>query len=112
MLRPFIQFLFFILAFWIALTRISDYRHHPMDVVTGTIVGIAFSFLILFGLVDIFHRPRSFTLTKELRQVSVSGDYQVKGNLQRTISQETGITEVDGKKKSSAVSSTPVETNA
>jgi membrane-associated phospholipid phosphatase len=34
-LRPVIQFGLFSLAFWIALTRISDYFHHPTDVVAG-----------------------------------------------------------------------------
>ena len=33
--KPYIQFGAFILAFWIALTRVSDYWHHPRDVLTG-----------------------------------------------------------------------------
>lgn len=33
--RPFIQFSLLILAFWISLTRISDYFHHPLDVAVG-----------------------------------------------------------------------------
>ena len=33
--KPYIQLGAFILAFWIALTRVSDYWHHPRDVLTG-----------------------------------------------------------------------------
>ena len=60
-LRPFLQFLIYILAIYIALTRISDYRHHPTDVITGIIVGNLFAFLTLFFMVDLFRNPRTFT---------------------------------------------------
>jgi hypothetical protein len=102
-LRPFIQFLLFIIAFWVALTRIKDYRHHPMDVVTGAIVGTTFSILILFGLVDIFNRPRSFTST----DAKYYDDYKTHTNLEHSISQDTNMTEVDGKKKANCVSDEP-----
>ena len=59
-LRPFLQFLIYALAIYVALTRISDYRHHPSDVITGVIVGNLFAFLILLFMVDLFRRPRSF----------------------------------------------------
>ena len=89
-LKPFLQFMLFILAFWIALTRIKDYRHHPMDVVTGTIVGIVFSGLVLFGIIDIFNRPRSFT-TYDARylkqQYCMEGSYF----------ENTEVSEVDGR---------------
>ena len=63
-LRPFLQFLIYTLAIYIALTRISDYRHHPTDVITGIIVGNLFAILILFLTVDLFRRPRSFFHTR------------------------------------------------
>ena len=91
-LRPFLQFMFFILAFWIALTRIKDYRHHPLDVVTGTLVGIVFSGLVLFGIIDIFNRPRSFTSydAKYLRH---------KENVEASYFDGTEISEADGRNK-------------
>jgi len=58
-IRPFVQFGISILAFWIALTRISDYFHHPMDVVTGCIVGIVFGFLAL-GVSNICHHQAAY----------------------------------------------------
>jgi len=69
-LRPFIQFGCFIGAFYIALSRISDYRHHPTDVITGIIVGVIFAAIILLLLVDLFNRPRSF----EVKYEQIEGD--------------------------------------
>ena len=45
---------------YIAFTRISDYKHHPTDIIAGIIVGIVFALIILLFLVDLFQRPRSF----------------------------------------------------
>ena len=45
---------------YIAFTRISDYKHHPTDIIAGIIVGIVFALIILVFLVDLFQRPRSF----------------------------------------------------
>ena len=59
-LRPFIQFLVYALAFFVALSRVSDYRHHPFDVFTGTLFGNIFAIFILYFHVDIFRRRRSF----------------------------------------------------
>jgi len=58
-LRPFMQFGFFILAFWIALTRISDYFHHPLDVAMGSLVGIVFA-IGTVSAADIFKKPTAF----------------------------------------------------
>ena len=52
-----------ILAFWISLTRISDYFHHPMDVLTGAIVGIGFAGMTLLVIADVFNRKSSFWKT-------------------------------------------------
>ncbi|XP_037545006.1 phosphatidic acid phosphatase type 2D [Nematolebias whitei] len=39
LVRPLVQFLLVILAIYTGLSRISDYRHHPTDVLTGFIQG-------------------------------------------------------------------------
>lgn len=39
LLRPLIQFLLVMIAVYTGLSRISDYRHHPTDVLTGFIQG-------------------------------------------------------------------------
>ena len=59
-LRPFFQFGIFCLAFYICLTRISDYKHHPGDVLMGAFLGTFVAIILLVFLVDLFHRPRIF----------------------------------------------------
>ena len=70
------------LAIYIALTRISDYRHHPLDVVTGIIVGNIFALLILVITVDLFHRPRSFF---HAHYTILDNDIEVNGKLNLVI---------------------------
>lgn len=38
-LRPLVQFVLLMVAMYTGLTRISDYRHHPSDVVAGLLQG-------------------------------------------------------------------------
>jgi len=58
--RPFLQFGMISLAFWISLTRISDYYHHPYDVVTGALVGIVFASSTLLVMADVFNKRSAF----------------------------------------------------
>jgi len=69
-LRPFIQFGMIILAFWICLTRISDYFHHPLDILTGSIVGMIFASVTLALLItaDIFNKKSAFSKTLSCMQ--------------------------------------------
>jgi len=59
-LRPFIQFAMIILSFWISLTRISNYFHHPMDVLTGAVVGMSFALITLMVIADVFNKRSAF----------------------------------------------------
>jgi len=59
-LRPFIQFSMIILSFWISLTRVSDYFHHPLDVLAGAIVGICFAVITLMVIADVFNKRSPF----------------------------------------------------
>jgi len=58
--RPFIQMALAVLAFWISLTRVSDYFHHPEDVLTGAFFGVLFSGVTLLGIADVFNRRSAF----------------------------------------------------
>ncbi|CAG0886233.1 unnamed protein product, partial [Cyprideis torosa] len=43
--RPFLQFCLFLMAFGTALSRVTDNKHHPTDVIAGMMVGGAISFV-------------------------------------------------------------------
>ena len=45
-LKILLQFLSILMAFWISLTRISDYMHHPEDVIVGALIGTMCAFFI------------------------------------------------------------------
>jgi len=59
-IRPFLQFAMIILSFWVSLTRISDYFHHPMDVVAGALVGVIFALITLTVIADLFNKRSAF----------------------------------------------------
>ena len=46
--RTMFQFTHIILAYWISITRINDYMHHPEDVIMGSIIGIGCACIIMF----------------------------------------------------------------
>ena len=46
--RTMLQLTHIILAYWISITRINDYVHHPEDVIMGSMIGIACAYLIMF----------------------------------------------------------------
>ena len=48
------------LALWVSFSRISDYFHHPMDVVTGALVGVVFALVTLTIIADLFNKRSSF----------------------------------------------------
>ena len=48
LLRTLLQFTHFILACWISITRITDYMHHPEDVIIGSIIGIVCAYIIMY----------------------------------------------------------------
>jgi len=75
--RPFLQFCSLTLAFWISLTRISDYFHHPEDVIAGAFVGLAFACLTLLVIVDVFNKETSFR--KSLVGFSKNSDAEKNG---------------------------------
>jgi len=66
--RPFLQFGMISLAFWISLTRISDYYHHPYDVATGALVGIMFGIITLLVMADVFNKHSAFFKSLEMEQ--------------------------------------------
>ncbi|KAM8825464.1 phosphatidic acid phosphatase type 2D isoform 2-T2 [Synchiropus picturatus] len=54
LLRPLVQFILVMIAIYTGLSRISDYRHHPSDVVTGFIQGGLTAYWVAFYISSMF----------------------------------------------------------
>lgn len=54
LLRPLIQFFLVMIAIYTGLSRISDYRHHPTDVLTGFIQGGLTAYWVAFYISPMF----------------------------------------------------------
>lgn len=54
LLRPLLQFLLVMIAIYTGLSRISDYRHHPSDVLTGFIQGGLTAYWVAFYISSMF----------------------------------------------------------
>ncbi|XP_019215303.1 phospholipid phosphatase 3 isoform X2 [Oreochromis niloticus] len=59
LLRPVLQFFLVMLAIYTGLTRISDYRHHPSDVLTGYIQGALTAYWVAFHISAMFKSSSS-----------------------------------------------------
>ncbi|KAL4648743.1 phospholipid phosphatase 3-like [Arapaima gigas] len=54
LLRPLLQFLLVLLALYTGLSRISDYWHHPTDVLTGFLQGAITAYWVVFHISSMF----------------------------------------------------------
>ena len=69
MLRPFIQLAVLAVYWWSALTRVSDFVHHPMDVLAGLILGTSVALWTWLHLIEILtdidqsHKTLKFSIT-------------------------------------------------
>ena len=59
-IRPFIQFGLLALALYVALTRIADYKHHPFDVLAGSVNGSIIAWCIVIAIMNLPEHPRIF----------------------------------------------------
>ncbi|XP_014856381.1 PREDICTED: lipid phosphate phosphohydrolase 3-like isoform X2 [Poecilia mexicana] len=54
LLRPLLQFTLVMMAFYTGLSRISDHKHHPTDVLAGFVQGALVAYCIVFYVSDLF----------------------------------------------------------
>ncbi|XP_061588907.1 phospholipid phosphatase 3-like isoform X1 [Cololabis saira] len=57
LLRPLTQFTLVMMSFYTGLSRVSDHKHHPTDVLAGFVQGALVAYCIAFYVSDLF-RPR------------------------------------------------------
>ena len=87
-IRPFLQFGIFLLAFFICLTRITDYKHHPTDVIAGILIGIVYALILIVFVIKLFDNPIVFHYEGE-HQERLGGD----GGVSKSQHSEKGIEE-------------------
>ncbi|XP_061095408.1 phospholipid phosphatase 3 isoform X2 [Conger conger] len=62
LLRPLLQFTLLMMAFYTGLSRVSDHKHHPTDVLAGFAQGALVAYCIVFYVSDLF-KPKAKTAT-------------------------------------------------
>ncbi|XP_060773576.1 phospholipid phosphatase 3 isoform X2 [Neoarius graeffei] len=61
LLRPLVQFTLLMMAFYTGLSRVSDHKHHPTDVLAGFVQGALVAYCIVFYVSDLF-KPKGKTV--------------------------------------------------
>ena len=87
LLPQFVQFLLLVLAFFTALSRVVDNKHHPTDVMAGSVLGIVnavftFFYLNLFFKRYNFKNKYDLIHTANQHELKMSNDVEV-GRIQR-----------------------------
>ncbi|XP_011210385.2 putative phosphatidate phosphatase isoform X1 [Bactrocera dorsalis] len=59
LLRHFLQFVFIMIAWYTALSRVSDYKHHWSDVLAGSTIGALTAVIVAKYVSDLFQRRSS-----------------------------------------------------
>lgn len=63
LLRPLTQFTLIMMSFYTGLSRVSDHKHHPSDVLAGFVQGALVAYCIVFFVSDLFKtKGRSCTM--------------------------------------------------
>jgi len=71
--KPYMQFGLLALATYVGMSRISDYMHHPGDVVTGALLGTISGIFNVYFILNLPTRPRIFqdiTLPYQITKVN------------------------------------------
>ncbi|XP_063283714.1 phospholipid phosphatase 3 isoform X2 [Pelobates fuscus] len=58
LLRPLLQFTLLMMSFYTGLSRVSDHKHHPSDVLAGFVQGAVVAYCIVFYVSDLFKTPK------------------------------------------------------
>ncbi|KAK2586075.1 hypothetical protein KPH14_008364 [Odynerus spinipes] len=69
LLRHILQLTCILMAWFTAMSRISDYKHHWSDVLAGSTLGTTVALIVAFCVADLFEERRSHPMTEKQRAV-------------------------------------------
>ncbi|XP_038640609.1 phospholipid phosphatase 3-like [Scyliorhinus canicula] len=75
LLRPLLQSLLVMMAFYTGLSRVSDYRHHPSDVLVGFLQGVIIAYWIAFHISEMFKSKK-----QTVKESNVCADNSIQTN--------------------------------
>ncbi|KAK5622466.1 Phospholipid phosphatase 3 [Crenichthys baileyi] len=83
LLRPLTQFTLIMMSFYTGLSRVSDHKHHPTDVLAGFIQGALVAYCIVFYVSDLFTpkgRRSTLSQTPVKKDLIPAADIRERGN--------------------------------
>ncbi|CAL7941260.1 unnamed protein product [Xylocopa violacea] len=87
LLKHFLQLLCLLMAWFTALSRVSDYKHHWSDVLAGSTLGTIVALVVANYIADLFKERSHYAIEEKHR----SADYETGGGIQNELtSLQTG----------------------
>lgn len=83
LLRPLTQFTLIMMSFYTGLSRVSDHKHHPTDVLAGFFQGALVAYCIVFYVSDLFQpkgRRSTLSQTPVKKELLPAADIRERGN--------------------------------
>ncbi|XP_053549593.1 phospholipid phosphatase 3 isoform X2 [Bombina bombina] len=68
LLRPLLQFTLLMMSFYTGLSRVSDHKHHPSDVLAGFAQGALVAYCIVFYVSDLFKTQKKTCVPPPIRR--------------------------------------------